>query len=302
MSAPGSFKQAREALHLARNKLTAIDDVLGLMDMLADSIRHRGFVPELVYCHEKGRVSLNVVVGQVPPRVSVTVGEAPVPVAAKPSLGDLSDAAQGLAPPAPRAVVTETIKLPPAFAPSVKRLATEVAEIGRVTPTYKTGEWTVEEEAKLLRLHHAGKLIPDMVAELGRKGPGIAAKLRYLLAKRIPSAAAAPAPAPVAPPPPRPAAPPPAAGPVLPPGPSLPRLQREAEARWIVSADVDWPARRDLDLIERMARGDGAGATAEAMGLEKPQVLARWRAIFPDPPTIEQQTAMLAVLRARVAA
>jgi hypothetical protein len=165
-------------------------------------------------------------------------------------------------------------------------------------PVYKTGEWSVDEERHLLMLHDRGTLLPDMAEALNRRGQGVAAKLRSLLARRsIPKASAVAARVTAAPPPRRPAAPPPAAGPVLQ---ARPRHEREAEARLDAAQDPDWPVARDLDLVERMTRGDGAGNTAAAMGFVKDAVLARWRQLFPNPPTIEEQAAMLAVLRTRV--
>lgn len=151
--------------------------------------------------------------------------------------------------------------------------------------TYKRGAWFPQEEKRLLALHDEGKLLPDMVQELGRAGPGVAAKLRSLLAKRaIPKAGAVAARVTQAPPPPRPAVAPPAAGPVLQ---ARPRHEREAEARLDAAQDPEWPPARDLDLMVRMTRGDGAGGTAEDMGIPKDAVLARWRRLFPNPPTIE---------------
>ena len=174
----------------------------------------------------------------------------------------------------------------------------EPAAAGESPAPYKTGDWTPEEERLLLKLHDDGMDLSVMALTLNRRGTGVAAKLRALLAKRsIPKARPAPERAPVAPPPPRPAAPPPAAGPVLAP---RPRLEREAEARLEAAASDDWPVARDLELVQRMAIGDGAGGTAAAMEIVKDAVVARWRQLFPNHPTIEEQAAMLSVLGARV--
>lgn len=320
----GSFQEAREGLRDLRKKLGVVEEIMGSLEIAANSARTRGFVPELAYDRAAGELVLRVNVGDVPPRVQVTIGGQPLGAfmapEPKPSLGDLSDAAQGLVEPK-RPLPVETIKLPPAFPPaapaapeakvSADAMPADTSD-GACTqrapapqrPRHKTGEWTPEEERRLLDLHDAGRMIPDMVAELDRKGPGIAAKLRYLLAKRIPSAAPdmgnpISKPAPVASPPPRPAAPPSAAGPILPPGAGTSRLEREAEARLAEVQDPEWPPARDRDLLERMMRGDGAGGTAEAMGIGKHDVLSRWRSLFPNPPTIDEQAAMLAAVRRR---
>lgn len=61
-----------------------------------------------------------------------------------------------------------------------------------------------------------------------------------------------------------------------------------------------WTAARDLSLAEGLARGDGAGAVAEALGIEKSAVVARWRALNTDIGSIDHQTRLLRVLRWRV--
>lgn len=303
MSAAGSFRAARENLRAARAKLDAIDHVLGLMDALSVSLQNHGEAPELVYDDETGVASLHVRVGRVPPRVSVTVGQEEgwrPDVVPKPTLGDLSDRMQGLdssgaaeiAEVAPSEVPLEALRMQPPEAEGARPAA------GGSPAPYKSGDWTAEEEQQLLSMHDQGELLPDIADALGRRGQGVAAKLRALLARRsIPKSRRADPPASEAPPPPRPAVAPPAAGPVLQP---RPRHEREAEARYAQVQDPDWPPARDLELVERMMRGDGAGGTAEAMGLEKPQIIARWRALFHEAAQLEEQAAMLVVLRARV--
>ncbi len=357
MSAGGSFQEARLGLRELRKKLDAIDHVLGLMQTLADTIRHGGHVPELEYNRETGEVALRVRVGLVPPKVSLILNAddqaenpknaQPGTVVPKPSLGDLSDRMQGLdvsgaadiSVVVPSPLKLEELRIPsePEGATTVEpekpgdgspgsrqpradvdatRAGEQAPEAEEKTPAaaggspalgHKTGEWTADEERRLLDLHDAGKDVRYMATFLNRKGPGIAAKLRSLLAKRavppspIPSAPAPAARATEAPPPkPRPVVPPPSTGPILPPGQGRPRLEREAEARLEAAASDSWPVGRDLDLVERIARGDGAGGAAEAMGITKDQALARWRELFPHPPTIDEQAAMLTVLGARV--
>ena len=309
MTAPLSFQEAREGLRALRRKLDAIDHVLGLMAMLADSIRHRGEVPELEYNRETGEVALRVRVGLVPPVVSVTVQTAPEP---KPSLGDLSDRIQGLDASGaaeigavePSPVPLEALRVPcpckghDEMCPCQNRPPAPEPEAPKVL---KKGEFTAEEERLLLKLHDDGMDLSVMALTLNRRGTGVAAKLRALLAKRsIPKERAAPERAPVAPPPPRPAAPPPAAGPALQP---RPRLEREAEARLEAARDPAWPPERDIALLEAISRGEKVPQITRDLGLGERVLVTvdRFRALCPTP-TIEEQAAMLAVLRTRVAA
>lgn len=61
-----------------------------------------------------------------------------------------------------------------------------------------------------------------------------------------------------------------------------------------------WTAARDLSLAEGLARGDGAGAVAEALGVEKSAAIARWRALNTEIGSIDHQARLLRVLRWRV--
>lgn len=63
--------------------------------------------------------------------------------------------------------------------------------------------------------------------------------------------------------------------------------------------DVWFPPGADLTLATVLARGDGAGAAADALGLEKPLVLRRWSQINTKPSSIDHQTRLLRILRVR---
>ncbi|MDW3181753.1 hypothetical protein [Roseobacter sp.] len=63
--------------------------------------------------------------------------------------------------------------------------------------------------------------------------------------------------------------------------------------------DVCFPPAADLELATHLARGDGAAAAADALGLEKPLVLRRWRQINTNPTSIDHQTRLLRILRVR---
>lgn len=61
----------------------------------------------------------------------------------------------------------------------------------------------------------------------------------------------------------------------------------------------DWTAGRDLQLAQSLARGEGAFATAEALGVDKQEVLDRWALINTDRGSLDHQASLLIVLRHR---
>lgn len=61
-----------------------------------------------------------------------------------------------------------------------------------------------------------------------------------------------------------------------------------------------WTAERDLALAEGLARGDGAPGAAEALGVGREDVIARWSALNTRRGDLDNQAALLRVLRWRV--
>lgn len=290
-----AFAQARADLAEAMAKLATLDRVFGMMDEYAGLLSAIGQRPELAYDAATGRITLAVVVGGVPPRMAISV----------------EDAVPALAPPV-------------AAKPEQPRRATQ----------FRTGPWTDAELVTAGELIRQGLSNKEIAARLNRSATGIHFKLDPLRAaaqskipgepegvttadhpghtedgtggshgSRLPSgrtdgsgsgSGAAEGLSPAAGESPAPALS------------AVPASFNMAEARlwWHLDAVADsaWPAARDLDLLERMMRGDGAGGVGEHLGIAKDAVVARWRQLFPERPSIDLQARMVRVLKVRVAA
>lgn len=175
----------------------------------------------------------------------------------------------------------------------------------KAAPKSVPPRWTEDEDATAVRMAVAGSTAREIAAELGRPVPGTGYRLAKVLKDRIAAGRAAgmagdapepevpdflkpePVAAPVAP-----LAPQPAPTPVDPRGASgnfktSPILGCDpdrvgeglmmAHLRWLYGAVCDEDVVScDLDLVERLARGDGAGAVAEAFEWDKADVIARF--------------------------
>ena len=64
-------------------------------------------------------------------------------------------------------------------------------------------------------------------------------------------------------------------------------------------ANAPWSPPADLHLAKMLARGDGAGAAAEALGVDKDVAVMRWRAMNVNTGDIDHQRRLLHVLRWR---
>lgn len=60
-----------------------------------------------------------------------------------------------------------------------------------------------------------------------------------------------------------------------------------------------WSPMRDLRMADLLSRGDGAGAVAEDLGVEKAAVIQRWKLINQDPVSIDHQHRLVRVLGLR---
>lgn len=301
------FAQARADIAHAMTKLATLDRVFAMMEEFSGLLSAVGQRPELSYDDATGRIALEVVVGRVPPRVMIAVEEA-APAAALP---------------------------PPAAPPADDGKAASATRL----PRFKTGPWTDEEVDLAAELVGQGLTNKEIAARLNRSATGIHFRLDPLrklaaddadreaagradgrdgapeAADEDPVGAAAPVeaaelPAAVEVEPPvlaiedcgddawdasavrAPAAWPPA---------ELTMAERHVWEHLEFCQSDAWPPARDLDLVERIVRGDGAGGAAEALGITKGHALARWRELFPGTPSIEDQARMLRVLRARIA-
>lgn len=322
-----SFAQARADVASAMEKLAALDRVFGMMDEFAARLAGIGQHPELGYDAATGRLTLAVVVGRVPPRVSLAVEEA---VPALPAPGPSAAARKTLDPSLKTGPWTEEeLDLAAELvgqgltnkevAARLNRPATGIHF--KLDPLRKALAEEAQREAAEIpgETHGATTAEPacDMVADGGSQGSRLASGrtddrsgTAATLAEGVePAAGGSPAP--------EVAVPSVLAiedcgdssrdDPALPPS----RVQRPADLTmaerhaWDLLddiADPRWPASRDLDMLERMMRGDGAAATAEGMGAEKPAIVARWRRLFPGGVSIAQQERLVRVLKLRAAA
>lgn len=177
--------------------------------------------------------------------------------------------------------------------------------------------WTPEDDAQLLHLAAQGQGAKAIGPQIGRTWQAVAFRLKALKqAGDTPDAPTATATK-------EDADQPPAAEPEPPAAPTPP--EPEASATPAVGADAfalnldTLPTAReraaerrlraigypegcspmaDLALVEAVVRGDGMAAASEAAGMDTGLARQRWRALLPEV-TIENQTALLTVLRAR---
>lgn len=298
------FAEARADLAEAMAKLANLDRVFAMMDEYGRLLSGEGLHPELSYDPATGRVTLEVVVGRVPPRMTLAVEEAVTSPRALPT----PDAGREVQPTAKARALPQGLKTGPwsdgelvTAAEMIRQGATnkeiavrlnrsgtgihftlnplrrEIAEQGEAEiPSETEGATTVDMEKPVDGSR--GSRQPQADADATRAGE------QAPEAEEKASVAAGGSPAPSA---------------------RAPGDLTLAEVRlWNhldAVEDSDWPASRDLDMLERMMRGDGAASTAEGMGLGKPAVVARWRRLFPGEVTVERQALLVRVLQARLA-
>ncbi|MGY6705901.1 hypothetical protein [Roseinatronobacter sp.] len=182
-------------------------------------------------------------------------------------------------------------------------------EVQETAPVRAGQPWTPKEDAELVRLRADCVGFEEISEKLGRPVPGLQYRCSKVLQREIADAVAAKnKPAPVKPAPeaaaPRPVARP--AGqnfsPIVPDscGDDITGGLMEAHLRWLYgdAPDTDSVA-CDLQLVEMLARGDGAQAVATEFDWPKEQVLSRWHALRGGASvTLNLQRVLLDALRA----
>lgn len=181
--------------------------------------------------------------------------------------------------------------------------------------------WTQAEDETILRLRQQGKTLSEIADHLpNRTKSAVQQRISKALRDRCPEAGrgpkakaakAEPAVRPKDREPVRRPAPPPEPRPLESPEPYRPEpyrparpfdmgIRREMEA-WLhaLPEDPAWPPARDLELVEAIVGGEGAGGAAARLDITKDEAIGRWRMLLPEP-SIDGQTALLEVLRAKV--
>jgi hypothetical protein len=295
------FGQARADLAETMQRLAALDRVFVAMEEFAGMLGALGQHPQLAYDPAVGRITLEVVVGRVPPRITLAVEDAataslpaPEPVPARqPALratrltkfrtGPWSDAELMTA----TAMIREG-RTNKEIAARLNRIATGIHF--NLNPLRK--DLAAEEPAKIpsetegvSTAEHSGAPVPNGGSRGSRLASGrtdASGGGSGAAEGEHPAAGGSPAPS------------------VAPPG--LTIAERRVWEHLEAIADPEWPPARDLDMLERMMRGDGASATAEGMGLAKSAIVSRWRRLFPGDVTIELQARLVRVLKMRTEA
>lgn len=174
-------------------------------------------------------------------------------------------------------------------------------------PELRTGPWSEDEIATATEILRRGGTCSDVAAALNRGAPNVhwrcnKIKAQLVAKKDQPKPEPKPEPAAQGSVPPQPA-------PVAPRSPApggssdgvaeQPATVRQVQAHLNALGHIaPWTAAKDLKLAAGIARGDGLGATAEALGVEKGEALARWKALCPVV-TIDSQRLLLEELRKR---
>lgn len=172
-----------------------------------------------------------------------------------------------------------------------------------------TGPWTDQEGAAALQMHRNGASNLEIAEKLNRDVRGIGPKLRYLLPEAQKQEAAPPqadpAPAPrqaeaATPPEPNPEPAAPAQDWALPPMPdNLTNAQRVIWRRLDeMGYPAPWTPQKDVQLTEKLVRGDGLSAAADALLIPARDCRMRWNAMLPAK-TVEGQADLLKVLKWR---
>lgn len=171
-------------------------------------------------------------------------------------------------------------------------------------PEPKTGPWSEDEIATATEILRKGGVYSDVARALGRTPSHVGWRCNKISKQLRSEAEAKPDPAVQGS---APAEPAPAAGgspvpagstPVTAPPASARRVQAHLNALGHVAP---WSAGLDLDLVERLARGESLTNVAERIGVSRPEAIARWKALLPEV-TIDGQRLLLEELRRRAAA
>jgi hypothetical protein len=167
-----------------------------------------------------------------------------------------------------------------------EQVATRAAAAPRQYP--KGAEWTPEDERHMVAMRGTGADWSEIGQALGRSANACSVRWYTKIAPRLREAEAVPAEA---------GAPERAPGPDPVPG-WLRTLRAHLDA---LGHDDGWTPTRDRDLVRMLSGGWSTARAAEALGIQRDALVARFRALCPEP-TPETQRRLLAELELRAGA
>ncbi|MDF2143224.1 hypothetical protein [Paenirhodobacter sp. CAU 1674] len=250
-------------------------------------------------------IKISVAPGVYPPPPTVDLRDLSPPIA-QPDAEDIPAFLKPITEPISPEPPSSAGEAPPPDAAEPAADAPPIASAADAAPAVdrKGAPWS-DEECRNAKRWRAEGLTARMIAErLGR--PLAATQVKLSSLKDSPTPAKAPQKAPAAPVA-KVAAPADKAAPTV--APITARAQTDAvRPGWWVELNAQlnalgyrdgWSAARDLELVEGLVGGSPAALVADQLGVEVGAVKARFIALTPDGVTIEGQTRLLQVLRAR---